>query len=131
MPPIIDRIDSPERKFSGRQRKWLIIIGALVVLFILARVTLSYWLDLLWFSSLGYSEMFWRTRVLEAGVFTVFTVATFVILFVALKAIHRSQRASLPLSARLRNRTRRALEHIPFTFTRTPHARRNFHILGR
>jgi len=96
VPPIIDRIDSPERKLPSRQRKWLIIIAAVVVIFIIARIVLSYWLDLLWFSSLGYSEIFWRTRVMEAEVFTVFAVATFVILFVALKAIQRSQQANLP-----------------------------------
>jgi len=96
VPPIIDRIDGPQRKFTHRQRNWLIGISAVVVLFILARIVLSYWLDLLWFSSLGYSEIFWRTRVMEAGVFAVFSIATFVILFVALKAIRLSQQDSLP-----------------------------------
>jgi len=96
VPPIIDRIDGPQRKFTHRQRNWLIGISAVVVLFILARIVLSYWLDLLWFSSLGNSEIFWRTRVMEAGVFAVFSIATFVILFVALKAIRLSQQDSLP-----------------------------------
>lgn len=96
MPPIIDHIDAPKRKFSSRQRNWLIVIAAVVVIFILARVALSYWLDLLWFSSLGYSEIFWRTLGLEAAVFTVFAAATFLILFFALKAIRHSQQANLP-----------------------------------
>jgi uncharacterized membrane protein (UPF0182 family) len=93
---IIDPIDAPERRLSGRQRKWALMLAALVVAFIVARVALSYWLDLLWFSSLSYSEIFWRTRLLEAGVFTIFAVATFLILFLALKAIQRSQQDNLP-----------------------------------
>ncbi len=96
MPPIIDRIDSPERKFSHRQRSWLIVIAAGVVIFILVRVALSYWLDLLWFSSLGYSEIFWRTLGMESAIFAVFSVATFLILFLALKAIRGSAQATLP-----------------------------------
>jgi len=52
---------------------------------------LTYWVDLLWFNSLGYSDVFWKSRELEWGIFAVFFVLTFLILlgiFSALKQAH-------------------------------------------
>ena len=97
MPQVINRIDSPERRpMSRRTRNWVIVLATLAVLFIAARVALSYWLDLLWFNSLCDGQVFWRTRVLEASIFAGFAVATFAILFAALTAVRRAHQNDLP-----------------------------------
>jgi len=98
MPQVIDSTDATQRPFPPRLRRWLIVGASLVVLYIFAHVTLSYWIDLLWFSSLGYSQIFWRTRILEAAVFAIFTLATFAILFAALQGLKRSMQSGLPYS---------------------------------
>jgi len=98
MPQVIDSIDASQRPFPPRMRRWLIFFASLIVLYILAHVTLSYWIDLLWFGSLGYSEVFWRTRVIESAVFAVFSLATFAILFAVLKGLKRSMQSGLPYS---------------------------------
>jgi uncharacterized protein len=49
---------------------------------------LSYYVDALWFGSLGYADVFWRTLDIQAAVFVVFAALTFFILygsFLALK----------------------------------------------
>ena len=55
------------------------------------RTAISYWVDLLWFRSLGYASVFWKTCGLEWGTFAAFAVLTFLILlrrFLALRARH-------------------------------------------
>jgi uncharacterized membrane protein (UPF0182 family) len=98
MPQVIDSTGASQRPFPPRLRRWLILIASVVAFYILAHVTLSYWIDLLWFTSLGYSQVFWRTRILEAAAFAVFAVATFAILFVALKGLKRAMQSDLPYS---------------------------------
>jgi uncharacterized membrane protein (UPF0182 family) len=49
---------------------------------------LSYYVDALWFGSLGYADVFWKTLNVQARIFTLFTVVTFAALygsFLALK----------------------------------------------
>ena len=57
---------------------------------------MSYWVDLLWFRSLGYGDVFWKTRGLQCGIFTAFTAATFLILYGAFSALKRAHHADLP-----------------------------------
>jgi uncharacterized membrane protein (UPF0182 family) len=66
------------------------------VIFFGSRTALSYWVDLLWFRSLGYGEVFWKTRGLEWGVFAGFTAVTFLILFGTFSAFKRAHAADLP-----------------------------------
>jgi uncharacterized protein len=57
---------------------------------------LTYYVDALWFGSLGFSDVFWTTLNLQAIVFTVFVCATFAALygsFVALKPPHLGELA--------------------------------------
>ena len=63
-----------------RNLKFFFLIAILVVLVLASRTAISYWVDLLWFRSLGYGEVFWKTRGLEWGVFAGFAAATFVVL---------------------------------------------------
>src|SRR4051812_37772644 len=74
-------IDWPPRHPSPRRRGRLFVIGAAIVLFLSATTTLSYYVDALWFSSLGYSDVFWRTLKFQAAAFTSFAVLTFAVLY--------------------------------------------------
>jgi uncharacterized membrane protein (UPF0182 family) len=74
-------------------RALLIAAVVLAALLFAARTALSVWVDLLWFTSLGYADVFWRSFALQWGAFALFFVATFVILFgsfLALRRIHQS-----------------------------------------
>lgn len=74
----------------------MFVIAVVVAALLLSKTFLSYWVDLLWFNSLGYGDIFWRTRGLQWGVFTAFTLATFVILFGTFSALRRAHRAEMP-----------------------------------
>jgi len=82
----------------SRRRTLLFLIGALAVIVFGSRTALSYWVDLLWFSSLGFSEVFWKTRVLEWGIFAAFAIVTFLVLFGVFSALKRAHGAELPHS---------------------------------
>jgi hypothetical protein len=81
-----------------RSLKFLIylLFAIVILIFISARTAISYWVDLLWFSSLGFASVFWKTFSLEWGTFAAFTVLTFLILFVAFLALRHSHAADLP-----------------------------------
>ncbi len=97
LPQEFKTLDAPNRKpFSRRQRAAFVLLGALFVLFLGARTALSYWVDLLWFGSLGYGEVFWRTALLRAGIFTLFAALSFAILYIALTALRRAHQDDLP-----------------------------------
>ncbi len=81
---------------SGAGRKLLVLL-ALVVGFVFAgRAALSYWVDLLWFRSLDYGDVFWTTLRLQWGTFIVFALATFLILYAAFSALKRTYQGYLP-----------------------------------
>jgi uncharacterized membrane protein (UPF0182 family) len=63
---------------------------------ILLTAKLSNYVDLLWFRSLGYGNVFWKTLSLQWGVFTAFAVATFLILYGSFLALKRSHLPDLP-----------------------------------
>ncbi len=90
-------LDSPDPAPSGRKRRALLVVaGILLLALIAARTSLSEWVDLLWFQSLGYRQVFWRTFSLEATVFVLFTVLTFVLLYAAFSAMRRIHGDDLP-----------------------------------
>jgi uncharacterized membrane protein (UPF0182 family) len=78
------------------RRGFLILIAILAVILFGSRTALSYWIDLLWFRSLGYSEVFWKTWSLEWGVFAAFAVVTFLLLYGTFSALKRAHSADLP-----------------------------------
>jgi uncharacterized membrane protein (UPF0182 family) len=61
-----------------------------------ARTTLSYYVDVLWFGSLGYGGVFWKTLSLQWGVFVAFAAATFLILYGSFLALKRAHLPDLP-----------------------------------
>jgi uncharacterized membrane protein (UPF0182 family) len=90
-------IERPKQKqLRSRPAKIVLLIVLLVAILFGGRTALSYWVDLLWFRSLGYGDVFWTTWRLQCGIFVVFTVATFLILYGAFSALKRAHRADLP-----------------------------------
>jgi uncharacterized membrane protein (UPF0182 family) len=79
-----------------RRRALFFVIAAVALILLGGRTALSYWVDLLWFRSLGYGEVFWKTLGLEWGVFIGFAAATFLILYGAFAALKRAHAADLP-----------------------------------
>jgi len=64
-----------------KRRGRLALLVVAVILFLSASTTLSYYVDALWFSSLGYSEVFWRTLNFQAYAFLGFALLTFFVLY--------------------------------------------------
>jgi hypothetical protein len=92
-------IDWPANKPSHRSRPGLLIFFAvLAVLFLVGRTALSWWVNLLWFGSLGYSDVYWRSLTLEWSVFGIFAAATFVILYGTFLVLMRTSAEKLPES---------------------------------
>ena len=87
-PPTHPRMYPPRRR-----RLFLLILAVFAAVFFGGRNALSYYVDVLWFKSLGYEDVFWKTLSLQWGVFAAFAATTFLILygsFLALKRIHLS-----------------------------------------
>jgi uncharacterized protein len=89
-------IDWPRPSSPRRRRRFFIIVVILAVIFFGSRSALSYYVDLLWFRSLGYGEVFWKTLTLQAGVFAAFAAATFFILYGSFEALKRAHLPDLP-----------------------------------
>lgn len=68
----------------------LFLFVVIALIFFGSRTALSYWVDLLWFRSLGYGNVFLRTLVFEWGVFAAFAATTFVILYGAFSLLKRT-----------------------------------------
>ena len=80
-------IEWQPRSRPPRRRGRLLIAGALVALFLASGTALSFYVDRLWFDSLGYGDVFWKTLGLQSQIFTAFFAATFLILYFAFLAI--------------------------------------------
>ena len=95
MPDTINwpKLTTPQRR-SRRGLVFLIIVIAVIVLG--GRTTLSYWVDLLWFNSLGYGDVFWKSRELQWGIFAAFFALTFLILFGTFSALKQAHLDDLP-----------------------------------
>jgi uncharacterized protein len=92
-----ETIDWPSHGKTQRPRLAVYLFLAVVILiFVGSRTAISYWVDLLWFRSLGFATVFWKSFGLEWGTFAVFAALTFVILFGAFLVLRRSHSADLP-----------------------------------
>jgi len=93
-----ESIDWPTTRRPRRRRLLLILILAILAGIVLGgRMVLSFWVDALWFGSLGYGDAFWTTLRIQWVVFTAFAAVTFLILygsFLALKRTHLPNLAS-------------------------------------
>jgi uncharacterized membrane protein (UPF0182 family) len=74
----------------------LLVIAIVVFLLLSSRTALSYYVELLWFGSLGFADVFRKTLRLQYGVFAVCSVVTFVILYGWFLALRRAYQPDLP-----------------------------------
>jgi len=79
-----------------RRRRLFLILIVLAAIFFGVRTALSYYVDVLWFGSLGYGDVFWKTLSLQWGIFAAFTAATFLILYGSFLALKRAHLPDLP-----------------------------------
>jgi uncharacterized membrane protein (UPF0182 family) len=79
-----------------RRRRFIFLIAFVAIIVLASRTAISYWVDLLWFHSLGYGQVFWKTRGFEWGVFAAFGVVTFLFLLGAFTALKHAHSADLP-----------------------------------
>ncbi|HEY6253726.1 MAG TPA: UPF0182 family protein [Candidatus Angelobacter sp.] len=86
-PPVIQ----PRRRF-----RWLLLIIIVLAIIFGSRTAVSYYVSALWFSSLGYGEVFWKSLSAQWLVFTIFTGATFLILYLSFLALKRTHSADFP-----------------------------------
>src|SRR5882672_8042252 len=93
MPESIDR---PRTYPPRRRRPFLIILAVLAGIALGGRTALAYYVDVLWFGSLGYGDVFWKTLSLQWGIFTAFTAVTFLILYGSFLALKRAHLPDLP-----------------------------------
>ncbi|MGC9158800.1 MAG: UPF0182 family protein [Terracidiphilus sp.] len=92
-----DTIDWPKSPSPRRRRSGLLILLAVVAVLVFGfQTALSYWMDLLWFQSLGYGQVFWKTRGWEWGVFALFALLTFLLLYGIFAFFMRTHRDDLP-----------------------------------
>jgi len=95
MPESIDW-PPPRTPHRPRRRRLLLIFAVIAAIFFGGRTALSYYVDTLWFGSLGYRDVFWKTLSLQWGIFSFFTAATFLILYGSFLALKRAHLPDLP-----------------------------------
>ena len=84
-------------KQSPRLRRALLILIAFFAAILFgSRTVLSYYVDALWFQSLGYLDVFRRSLGIQWLVLAVFSVTTFLILYGWFLALRRIHQADLP-----------------------------------
>src|SRR6202521_534976 len=91
-----ESIDWPPTQAPRRRRRVLLILAVLAGIVFSGRTALSYYVDLLWFGSLSYGDVFWKTLSLQWGAFTAFAAATFLILYGSFLALKRAHLPDLP-----------------------------------
>ena len=92
MPEILDWQQPPRRP----RRLFFLVVAVLAVIIFSSRTALSYYVDALWFGSLGYGEVFRKTLTLEWAVFAAFFVVTFLFLFGWFLALRWAYQPDLP-----------------------------------
>src|SRR5262249_35733518 len=88
----------PRRPARGRGRLFLLVVAG--VLLLSGGTALSYYVDALWFESLGVADVFWKPLNLQAAIFSGFALVPFAVLygsFVALKPARLGELAGLPI----------------------------------
>jgi uncharacterized protein len=83
---MAETIDWPPRRPKRRRGRLVLalLIGAVILS---AGTTLSYYVDALWYSSLGYIDVFWRTLNLQSAVLAGTSAITFGVLYGAFRAL--------------------------------------------
>jgi len=92
MPDIVDW-QQPSRR---HRRLFFLVLVILAVVIFSSRTALSYYVDALWFGSLGYGDVFRKTLTLQWAVFATFCAATFLFLYGWIWALSRANQPDLP-----------------------------------
>jgi uncharacterized membrane protein (UPF0182 family) len=79
----------------GGRRLFLLLLVLLAIIVLGGRGAVSWYVDALWFGSLGYSAVFWKTLTLQWSVFALFSAATFIILYGWFRILMRLSRPDL------------------------------------
>jgi len=85
MPQIIDGERRPPRR-----RRFVLLFLLIIPVIFGSQAALSYYVNALWFGSLGYGDVFRKTVSLEASVFVVFFAATFFVIYGWFLALRRA-----------------------------------------
>lgn len=96
-------VDGPPPR---RRRVLLPLLAGLAVALFGGGGTLSYYVDALWFESLGYTSVFWTRLNLEAATFGVFALVTFLALYGVFSALRPARLDELIGGTILINRQR-------------------------
>ena len=91
-----ESIDWPRMQQPRRRRRFFLILVVLAGIVFGSRTALSYYVDVLWFRSLGYEDVFLKTLRLQWEVFTAFAAATFLIVYGSFLALKRAHLPDLP-----------------------------------
>src|SRR4030088_1976159 len=91
---MAETIDWTPPRPPRRRRGLPIILGAVAVFVFGGGTILSYYVDALWFESLGVADVFWTTLRLQRQTFTFFAVATFLILYRSFLAFEPAARGA-------------------------------------
>lgn len=89
----MDTIDWPPPQ--PRRRGALFVFGVLAILALTLGTALSYYVESLWFDSLGFSSIFWTTLRTQGLAFVTFTVTTFLLLYGSFLALKPSRISAL------------------------------------
>jgi uncharacterized membrane protein (UPF0182 family) len=92
MPEIVDW----QRPLRRRRRLFFFMLAVLLAVIFGSRTALSYYVEALWFGSLGYEDVFWKTLTLQWKVFLAFSAVTFLILYGWFLALRRVYERDLP-----------------------------------
>ena len=91
MPEIVDWQQPPRRR-----RLFFFALAALLAVILSSRTALSYYVEALWFGSLGYKDVFRKALTLQWTVFLAFSAVTFLILYGWFLALRRVYARDLP-----------------------------------
>ena len=92
-PEVRRKAHIPRRPHSGPpRRRWIwLILGLSLLLLFGGRTWLSYYVDALWYGSLGYAAIFWTSLRWQWGVFAVSGAATLLVLYGAFLILKSTQ----------------------------------------
>ncbi len=90
----------PPRRPQRQNRGILLLVAVLAAIMFGGGTVLSYYVESLWFDSLGYADVFWTTLNVQAAVFSAFAAVTFLVLYgayVALKPPRLGELTGVPI----------------------------------
>ncbi|MGB9233171.1 MAG: UPF0182 family protein, partial [Terriglobales bacterium] len=83
------------QKRPSRRGRFLATLVLVLIVVFGSRTALSYYVEALWFGSLGYGDVFRKTISLQWEVFAAFSAATFFILYGWFLALRRAYEPNL------------------------------------